>query len=186
MERFDHNAQQPVWRKPNTAYQHKRLIPTVKHGGGGLMIWACFTATWPGHPAVKCEAIYPITKVWQNRVMQQWFQAHRQISSRMAHKEKNQSATTAQSQSRRQPDWNAEERPEGTCALWMSTKPNELKQLCKEEWTKIPPQWCARLKMFKLLLLKVLQAVESWHVLSLSHTASPVWLNFCSTDDFMV
>ena len=27
---------------------HKHLIPTVQHGGGGLMIWACFAATGPG------------------------------------------------------------------------------------------------------------------------------------------
>ena len=38
VETFGHNAQQHVWRKPNTAYQHKHLTPTVKHGGGGLMI----------------------------------------------------------------------------------------------------------------------------------------------------
>jgi len=72
-----HNAQQHVWRKPNTAYQHKHLTPTVKHGGGGLMIWACFAATGPGHLAViestmnssgyqsileKCEAICPTAK----------------------------------------------------------------------------------------------------------------------------
>ena len=69
---FGHNAQQHVWRKPNTAYQHKHLIPAVKHGGGGLMIWTCVAATGPGHRAVfestinswiqtysrvKCEAI---------------------------------------------------------------------------------------------------------------------------------
>jgi len=49
---FGYNAQQHVLRKPNTAYQHKHLIPTVKHGGGGLMIWACSAATGPGHLAV--------------------------------------------------------------------------------------------------------------------------------------
>jgi len=38
VEMFGPNAQQHVWRKPNTAYQHKHLIPTVKHGGGGVMI----------------------------------------------------------------------------------------------------------------------------------------------------
>jgi len=31
----------------STAHQHKDLIATVKHGGGGLMIWACFSATGP-------------------------------------------------------------------------------------------------------------------------------------------
>ena len=45
-------GQQHVWRKPNTAYQHKHLIPAVKHGGGGLIIWACSAATGPGHLAV--------------------------------------------------------------------------------------------------------------------------------------
>ena len=49
---FGHNAQQHVWRKPNTAYQHKHLIPTVNHGGGGLMVWAYFAATGPGLLAV--------------------------------------------------------------------------------------------------------------------------------------
>jgi len=46
VEMVDHNAQQHVWRKlTNTAYQHKHLIQTVKHGEGGLMIWACSAAT---------------------------------------------------------------------------------------------------------------------------------------------
>jgi len=49
---FGHNAQNHIWRKPNTAYQHKHLIPTVKHGGRGLMILACFAATEPEHLAV--------------------------------------------------------------------------------------------------------------------------------------
>ena len=52
VQMFGHNAQQHVWRKPNTAYQHKHLIPTVKHGGEGLMMWACSAATGPGHLAV--------------------------------------------------------------------------------------------------------------------------------------
>ena len=47
-----HNTKCPVWQKTNTAYQHEHLIPTVKHGGGGLVIWACFAATGPGHLAV--------------------------------------------------------------------------------------------------------------------------------------
>lgn len=34
-------VQHHVWKKPNRAYQHKLCIPTVKHGVGGVMIWAC-------------------------------------------------------------------------------------------------------------------------------------------------
>ena len=33
-----------VWRKPNTAYE-KNLITTVKHGGGGVMVWRCMGAS---------------------------------------------------------------------------------------------------------------------------------------------
>ena len=32
------NAKLPVWRKPGT-------IPTVKHGGGSLMLWGCVSET---------------------------------------------------------------------------------------------------------------------------------------------
>jgi hypothetical protein len=28
-----------VWRKPNTSIQPENSIPTVKHGGGSIMLW---------------------------------------------------------------------------------------------------------------------------------------------------
>ena len=41
IELFGLNAKHHIWRKPGT-------IPTVKHGGGSIMLWGCFSVAGTG------------------------------------------------------------------------------------------------------------------------------------------
>lgn len=52
IELFGKNTQHYLWRRKATAYRHENIIPTVKDGGGNLMIWACFAASGPGQLAI--------------------------------------------------------------------------------------------------------------------------------------
>ncbi len=37
-----------MWRQPGEEYKDKSVLPTVKHGGGSVMVWSCMSAAGTG------------------------------------------------------------------------------------------------------------------------------------------
>ncbi|KAK3506448.1 hypothetical protein QTP70_000579, partial [Hemibagrus guttatus] len=160
IELFGRSVSHYVWRKSNTAFQKKKITPTVKYGGGSVMVWGCSAASGPGRLAVingtMNSAVYQkilkenvrpsvcdlkLKRTW---VLQQDNDPKHTSKSTSEWLKKNKMKTLEwPSQS---PDLNPIE------MLWHdlkkvvhARKPSnvaELQQFCKDEWAKIPPQRC--------------------------------------------
>lgn len=46
---FGSDGKTMVWRKPNEELKGKNIMPTVKHGGGSVMVWGCISAKGIGN-----------------------------------------------------------------------------------------------------------------------------------------
>lgn len=58
-----------VWREPGKGLELKNLLPTVKHGGGSIMVWGCFSYYGMGRLVVidgKMDAVKYINILGQN------------------------------------------------------------------------------------------------------------------------
>ncbi len=45
---FGSDGVKRVWRQPGEEYKDKYVLPTVKHGGGSVMVWGCMSAAGTG------------------------------------------------------------------------------------------------------------------------------------------
>ena len=163
MELFGINSTRHVWRRRNAAYDPKNILPPVKHGGGNIMLWGCFSAKGTGQ--IHCikgtmdGAMYRqilgenlLRSARALKMGRGWVFQHDNDPKHTAKatkewlKKKHLKVLEWPSQS---PDLNPIEN------LWKELKVrvakrqprnlNDLEKICKEEWDKIPPEMSANL-----------------------------------------
>jgi len=54
--RYQSDGKQYCWKKPEESLQKRHVQETVKHGGGNVMVWSCFT-WWSVGPIKKIDGI---------------------------------------------------------------------------------------------------------------------------------
>ncbi len=163
IELFGYNSKRYVWRKPGTAHHLSNTVPTVKHGGGSIMLWGCFSAAGTGR-LVAIEGKMNAAK-YRDILDENLLQSAQDIrlGRRFTFQQDNDPKHTAKitkewlhnnsvtvlewpSQS---PDLNPIEH------LWRDLKMavhqrlpsnlTELERICKEEWQRIPKSRCEKL-----------------------------------------
>ncbi len=163
IERFGLNSKRYVWRKPGTAHHLSNTVPTVKHGGGSIMMWGCSSAAGTGR-LVAIEGKMNAAK-YRDILDENLLQSAQdlRLGRRFTFQQDNDPKHTAKimkewlhnnsvtvlewpSQS---PDLNPIEH------LWRDLKMaihqrlpsnlTELERICKEEWQRIPKSRCEKL-----------------------------------------
>uniref|UniRef100_A0A8C7T416 Tc1-like transposase DDE domain-containing protein n=1 Tax=Oncorhynchus mykiss TaxID=8022 RepID=A0A8C7T416_ONCMY len=175
IELFGKNSTRRVWRTKNAELHPKNTIPTVKHGGGNIMLLGCFSAKGPGrlirvkermngamYREILSENLLPSARAL--KMKRGWVFQHDNDPKHTARatkewlRQKHFKVLEWPSQS---PDLNPIEN------LWRELKVcvaqqqpqniTALEEICMEEWAKIPATVCENLvKTYRKRLTSVI------------------------------
>ncbi|KAG2465915.1 TCB1 transposase, partial [Polypterus senegalus] len=163
IELFGVNARRHVWRKPGTAHHQANTIPTVKHGGGSIMLWGCFSAAGTGRLVrIKGKMIAAMYRdILDENLLQSALDLR--LGRRFIFQQDNDPKHTAkiskewlQDNSVNVLEWPSQSTDLNLIEhLWRDLKmavhrrfPSnlmELERCCKEEWAKLAKDRCAKL-----------------------------------------
>ncbi len=163
IELFGLNSKLYVWRKPGTAHHLSNTVPTVKHGGGSIMLCGCFSAAGTGRlvaiegkmNAVKYRDILDENLLQSAQDLRLGRRFTFQQDNDPKHTAKitkewlHNNSVTVLEWSSQSPDLNPIEH------LWRDLKMavhqhlpsnlTELERFCNEEWQRIPKSRCEKL-----------------------------------------